>query len=647
MSDIVNKIKSMTLASQITDLFTEGTAAELRRWYVDTFVFDGRNADILPTLRSSTLERLFETREWPSVEHAAIGSRLLFAMKPDTVVRAPNLMEPDMWSTEDEIALTMMRLFEPWKSVRYDPNGEVWFTSAIPGQWIRHGKGAPSNNEIEARIFKWLSLMDPNERENLDRYAAWPPDVTNMQQDQVLARQGGVMSRFKKFRGGPATKLAAIRKSFERTQIMYLDTATLNQVKTIYPFGNGALSLVDFSFVDTAGEEQHIHKGQLLPMDLEYMVMNANNLPWRDPKGEIASVVRDLDIADGQWDLRLLEDIQDKIMIDHCPTYHSFILHAFPEPDERGAFLRLLGCTMYGTNLKVVAALIGEPNAGKDTAINWLNYLMPGQVASLPFSAFTAYGNPDQGFATLMGARVATVSGEVGEGKGSKLLAERLKTVSSGGGKIRVSEKYEKPSDIWFDGALYLQGNTVPAIAGGDKGLYQNRLVAVPFVHPFPLREGAFETAYRTEASWFAQVLFLNYIVYKLKGGGMQGINPPESWKVFAKEFADTSNSLGWLEACVVPSDSPIPTTEFHSALTELVSRYGNSFDVSTHFWPKRLRRLGFQMKGPASCRKQGTHNGKPGVWRYNLGIDASKSDGVFTQEDWELALKNAAVTSR
>jgi len=639
--EMLKTMRTMGLAFSITKAFDDASPQMLRRWYVETFVLDPNNRSVLKTLGTHPhLEGLFERDSWVSTEHKAIGFRLLFEINPNLIARGPNLLEPEHWSNEDDIALTMMRLFKPWERMRFDPDGENWYTAVLPGQWRRFGKGPPSCGAVEERIAVYLNQMDPVN--NLDNYREFPMVSEGMAMDEVTARQMGVQSRFRKFKGVSLNK-SRIRQVFERSSVMHLDPSTLNQIRTMTPFANGALALVDSEYFDTLNKKHRIRVGDLLPLDIEYMVMNANPIPWLDSDRRIPKVASDPLTREG--DFVKVKELEDELLFAHCPTYWSFLRHAFPDHEEHSAFLRLLGAAMYGTNLKIVAALIGSPNAGKDTSLNWLNYVMPGQVATLPFSAFTPHGDDDRGFAPLRGARVATVSGEVGDGRGSKLLAEKIKTVSSGGGKVRVAEKYEKPSDIWFDGMLFLQGNSVPQIAGGDRALYENRLVAVEFKHPFPLVSASYEALYRAEAPWFAQILFLNYLQYQGLGGGMNGIAPPDSWRSFAKEFADASNPHGFLEACITKSEDPIPTTQFHQALSAMAQRYGSPFPVGPNYWPKRLRTLDWKTKGPDSVRKQVMKNGKP-TWCYYLTLDSSKSDGMFDQEHWERILRDAGVTT-
>lgn len=638
-------IRVQGVSHTIEHAFKGMDAVQLREWYVQTFVLDPFNMRTLTSGKIDslpTLQRMHASNTWPSVEHAAIGSRLLFTLNPEAMFGRPDSLDVDSWRTAKYVGRNMLRLMKPWDSIRYDPSSENWYRKVTPGQWQRVGKGAPGQSMAERQIAQWLVIMDMDGNNPLyDGFPVSKEEVDRFGMDAVTAQYNGSIKAFKKFRGLPTTD-ANLRKILEREPIMWIDSSTLNRIRNLTPFANGALALVDSEFTGTEGETHKIKTGELLPMHPEYMVMNANSLTWNDPDREIPDVIITLRATDERYSVPM-DELEDELLFGSCPTYWSFLTHAFPDVEERSAFLRLLGAAMYGTNLKIVAAMIGEPNAGKDTVINWLNYLMPGQVASLPFSAFTPYGDEDRGFAPLMGARVATVSGEVGEGRGSKLLAEKIKTVSSGGGSLRVAEKYEKPTTIFFDGMLFLQGNSVPTISGGDRALYENRLVAVEFKHPFPLQSRNFDGLYRAEAGAFAQVLFLNYVRYMDNGGGMFGLKVPKSWKSFAKEFADNANPHGFIENAIVGSEDPVSTSQFHAALSAMAERYGSPYKVGPNYWPKRLRALGFPLKGAGAVRRQ---VGKDRTWAYFLTLDAEKSDGAFTQEAWESVLKDAAVTN-
>lgn len=637
-------IRVQGVSHTIERAFTDMDAVQLREWYVQTFVLDPFNMRTLTSGKIEslpTLQRMRAKGTWPTTEHAAVGSRILFTLNPDLMVPRPDVLDTDGWRTVEDVARNVIRLMKPWESIRYDPSSENWYRRVEPGQWQRVGKGAPGEKLAEKWVREWLRAMD---LENNPLYEGFPVDpavVEELTVDVVVAKYHGSIAAFRKFYRLPATA-ANVRKILEGEPIMWIESSTLNRIRNLTPFANGALALVDSEFTGTEGETHVIKTGQLLPMHPEYMVMNANSLKWNDPEREIPDVIITLRATDERYSVPM-DELEDELLFGSCPTYWSFLTHAFPDVEERSAFLRLLGAAMYGTNLKIVAAMIGEPNAGKDTVINWLNYLMPGQVANLPFSAFTPYGDEDRGFAPLMGARVATVSGEVGEGRGSKLLAEKIKTVSSGGGSLRVAEKYEKPTTIFFDGMLFLQGNSVPTISGGDRALYENRLVAVEFKHPFPLQSRNFEGLYRAEAGAFAQVLFLNYVRYMDNGGGMNGLKVPKSWKSFAKEFADNANPHGFIENAIVVSEDPVSTSQFHAALSAMAERYGSPYKVGPNYWPKRLRALGFPLKGAGAVRRQ---VGKDRTFAYFLTLDAEKSDGAFTQEAWESVLKDAAVTN-
>lgn len=631
-------LRQATLMESITSAFTQVSAPLLRRWYVTTFVLDSANSEVLLSLSDppTVLVNYFHHQSWPTTEHAAIGHRLLWALYPTAIAEEPEIYDPTKWNNETSLAMTLLHVFRPWESVRYDPEGENWYSLVGQGQWRRFGKGSPSDQMVDGHLSRWFKRLGGSWTDYLE---PWPSDPNQYESPEAGIQAS--MRNMTKFTRDVA-KIAKIRQVLETMEIMHLDTSTLNQVRAITPFANGALCLITESYRDTAGHVHTNRTGQLLPFHPDYMVTNANSLPWLDVEHTIPDAYQ---IAVDNDDWFDLDAYEFDLWADYAPTYQSFLLHAFPDIEERQAFLRLLGAAMYGSNLKIVAAMIGEPNAGKDTVINWLSYLMPGQVASLPFSAFTPHGDDDRGFAPLMGARVATVSGEIGEGRGSKLLAEKIKTVSSGGGTLRVAEKYEKPTTIFFDGMLFLQGNSVPTIQGGDKALYQNRIVAVEFKHAFPLTVNRkYDELYRSEAAFFAQILFIYYLRYQQRGGGMAGVNPPESWRAFAKEFADNSNPHGFLESCIQPSQTPIKTSTFHAALSAMASKYGSPYPVGPNYWPKRIRTIGYPLKGEHSLRKQISAGANKGEWVYYLGIDAALSDGMFTQMDWERTLKDASV---
>lgn len=639
-------VSTMAIDQSVYEAFKNVNPSMLRQWYVNTIALDQANLDTMYAMETPRyLKKLNKLNAWPSVEHQAIGSRLIWMGSPDLVARPPDLMEITRWDNEIDLTDTLFYVFEPWRTIRYDPEGENWYSLVQPGQWKRHGKGAPSRNMVNNLVQRWLRSLHDN---LMDFCAPWPIDPSRYEtadiegEGEVTAAKRPLIcrKRLDKFTRS-AARMSNIRGVMEAKPIMFLDTSTMGQVRTIAPFANGAVCLVDETYSGVGGVLKQRRQGDLLPLDPEYMVMNANSLPWLDLNKTIPDLFQ---IAQDTGDWTDLTEHEYTILSKHAPTYYSFLKHAFPEGDEREAFLRLLGAAMYGSNLKIVAAMIGEPNAGKDTVVNWLSYLMPGQVAALPFSAFTPHGDDDRGFASLMGARVAVVSGEVGEGRGNKLLAEKLKTVSSGGGTLRVAEKYEKPTTIHFDGMLFLQGNSVPTIQGGDAALYRNRIVAVEFKHPWATVSRSYEAAYRHEAAHFAQVLFIHYLRYHAMGGGMVGLNPPETWRAFAQEFASTSNPHGFLEGCIIPSQSPIPTSQFHAALSTMAEKFGSPFKVGQNYWPKRIKTR-YQFKGDNSIRKQ-TMVGGQRVLSYYLTIDASLSDGAFTQQDWEHVLQNAAVVS-
>lgn len=125
----------------------------------------------------------------------------------------------------------------------------------------------------------------------------------------------------------------------------------------------------------------------------------------------------------------------------------------------------------------------------------------------------------------------------------------------------------------------------------------------------------------------------------------MDGIAPPEGWKKFAKMFAEASNAHGFIENAITLSDEPIPTHQFHAALSAMADRFGSPYKVGANYWPKRMRALGFPTDGSGAVRKQ-VQVGTERVLCYYLTLDADKSDGAFTQSQWESVLADAAVTA-
>ena len=642
-------VLAATLAADIRSQFTRGDSLTIRKWFVDTFLYSPATFDLLPLLAgdAATLAMLTMSRH-RSVEHAAIGARLLALIDVTSLGAVPGLYHPDEWSNLLLLTSAIKRIFRPWEFTRYDPDTENWFRLSFGGSWIRRGKGKPSTQHVESLISGWLAQLDPVGAGAAELWSfaldGWNEMMLageRVAPGSMGARLGASLSRFGKLRNAPA-RLTDIRNILEGDPLMWVDSSVMNRIRDVYPFANGVVSLRRRVVEHFDGSSTVLVPGTLLPDDGEYLFTNANPLPWNDGE-ELAGRIG---LVDDLWEWQNFNELWEyaDALYLRCPTYWSFLTHAFPDVEERDAFLRVLGAAMYGTNLKLIAAVIGEPNAGKDTVLKWLDFLMPGQVATLPSDVFTEKMGSDTGFASLRGARVATLSGEVGEG-GHGMSSEKLKSVTSGGGKMRVAEKYEKPVDVFFDGVLFLQGNTVPKIRGGDSALYKNRLVAIEFKHAFPLRAVSFDDLYRVEAASFAQLLFIHFLTYEARGGGMAGIRRPGAWTEFQQEFIDDSNMHSFLENCIVVDSSvQVPCPLFNATLSLMVHKFGHPQQVGAYYWGKRLRALGFPLKGANRVKRQVTVGGVPGKWVYNLRIDASLSDGAFTQLDVDRAMADAAV---
>lgn len=637
---------SMSLNSQIEHAFTQLSTSELRRWFVEKLVHQPNYSQYLRNISQSTvgfLQTFYNANAWKSPEHGGIGSRILYTYNSTTLwTTFPELKNKIHW--KDPVLLTHRILveFEPWNFMRYDPDSENWYIFVKPGQWIKKGKGTPSSTFTEGLIERWLRECRPT-TSNLRK---WFDHLIDADEDDLITSSAQINETYDTYLT-TAQAFSRIRSLLEKEPIMWTSFESFNTIKDIYPFGNGAISLVYKEMIDLDGTKHSIVPGQLMSYDREYQVINANPLAWKDhdaiiPRG-ILEIKDSLDFT-GQRDWTTLNELVDKTLIHDCPTFWGFLTHAFPDIEEREAFLRLMAAAMYGNSLKIITALIGTPNAGKDTVIKWLEYLMPGQIASLSYTAFTSQGDDDRGFASLAHKRSAVIASEVGEGRTAKLLAEKLKSVASGGGRIRVAEKYEKPTTIFYDGMLFMQGNGVPPILGGDPALYTNRLVAVEFKHSYPNKAISFDHQYIQEAPFFALILFVYFLKYTVKGGGMTGIDPPESWRTFQKNFADQSSTYGFIETCIEKSNDVIPTTIFHAALTNIAKKFGSTVKIGAHYWPKRLRSLGFKLEGNGKIRRQATLDGKPGALVYELTINAEKSDGIFTQDDWEEAISLAKL---
>jgi hypothetical protein len=247
-----------------------------------------------------------------------------------------------------------------------------------------------------------------------------------------------------------------------------------------------------------------------------------------------------------------------------APTYDTFLRHAFPDPVEREALMRLLGATVFGRRHKMMVTLIGAPNAGKDTVLGWLDTWLGDQVANLSLSTLTEWNQDmDRAMWPLRNARMAKVPSEV-SATGRKLLADRVKSITNGGSQLLTGAgKYERSASFFFDGPLYLHGNDVPRLTDVDQGIV-NRLVAVPFRYPFP-GTGDYRARYETEAPAFLLYLFEAFCRWDV-----DGLVLPPAWREFKAQVAQDADEYSAIDSGLVASTEALPVSVLCNALNHL-----------------------------------------------------------------------------
>lgn len=639
---------------------------------MENLVLSADNSDLLAQTPPTPTLKLLAQGESPSHEHTGIAARLVYQMEGGahwTLDRLPTLFDPESWMNPDRVAQLILAYFQPWRVWRFDPSTETLAVALSSGQWSFRLKGLDSNTESRNFVSGYLDTLL---HDGFDTISTWllqtelikfptPSDTESMTADEIV----GVLlkkckSAFTKYVSTFPT--IALTGRIAAHPLMRFDRSTVGTLTGYAAFANGVVPTDDILDDPDESGIEHVRypAGILIPANIEFLLPSAAGVEWPTDERwnrlmEYRKYIQGFETEDS-WDdwLRAAITEADSILATKAKTYKSFLDHAFPHgadepPTERDAFLRTLGAVCFGSGLKLVVAMIGAANAGKDTAIGWLAQILgTQQVANLAQSALTSQSDDQRAFAPLKGARVAVISGEVGEGRQNGLLADKLKSITSGGGFLTVAEKYEKPSSIFFDGALVIQGNSVPTIIGGDEALYQNRLIPVPFRNPFPLRADTamFKRLYTREAPAFLQVLFVHYLNYMYNGGGRDGINPPEEWLSFGKEITTNADPLTVIDSCLTrpnKDEISISASVFYKALNILASNHlGLRHDLSSVRWAARLKRAGViyeKHNNEFRSRPQGTN------WVLHFTLDASRSDGIFSQQDWEQALQTASVT--
>lgn len=657
-----------TLSKELRTLAARG-AIDLRRWYVKRVVLDDTARDLLAGMEPPTELVRMAQGDAPSAEHAGITSRLVYEVmgRKAEILRFPTLADPKAWNDAHTMTNIILWAFQPWKDLRYDPVTETVQIVLTNGQWAFHQKGKYS----EGVMLRWISSYFHDLKaigfntiltKMIDQgLATMAPHEIGVEASELAKLFQATEVNFRRFLDSKVSG-KEVMDWLCRHPLMMFDTSTVNCVQGFAALGNGVVPTEDIREQGNGYDVIKYPAGTLLSADPEFVLSNAAGLAWptHDKFNELMKFrgLIEAGETDDDWDdwHAASQIFAEHILTTKCPTYKAFLDHAFPHgeqepPEERDAFLRLLGAAVFGSNLKILAAFIGAPNAGKDTVIKWLSYIMgDGQVGTLSPLALTVHADDQRAFAPLKGAKLAVVSGEVGDGRGSAILAEKLKSITSGGGLLTVAEKYEKPTTIFFDGMLVMQGNSVPQIQGGDKALYKNRLVAVEFRHPFPLKAYSYEREYQAEAPSFLQVLFLHYLDYVNRGTGLQGIAPPRSWRDFGGDIELAADPLAVIDRCITQPDKAveIPTTVFYKALSILAERtLGYRYTVTSRTWAARLKRAGVNQDRSADnpWRTQVSRPDYRG-WVFHFTLDADQSDGFFTEKDWTDALETARVAS-
>jgi hypothetical protein len=654
------------LTTEIQSLAALGSI-EARRWFVKRVVLDPTARSLLSRMEPPTELVNMANGQAPSPEHAGIAARLLYEVmdRKGLVLRIPALNDPGRWNDADAITNVLLWAFQPWKDFRYDPMTETVQAVLSNGQWAFHLKGKHSDgvamNHINRMLWDISEIgFDKIVTALVDQgLLSMNPAELGMEASELAKALQSCQVAFRRFCTSKVSGKEVLDRLY-RSSLMMFDTSTVNSVQGFAALGNGVVPTEDIREIGEGYDIIRHPAGTLLPADPEFVLSNAAGLAWPTHSQFNGLMEYRARIYAGEieysWDewQAASQIFAEKLLAEKCPTYKAFLDHAFPtteseSPAERDAFLRLLGAAVFGSNLKILAAFIGAPNAGKDTVIKWLSYIMgSGQVGMLSPMALTIHADPQRAFAPLKGAKLAVVSGEVGDGRSGAILAESLKSITSGGGLLTVAEKYEKPATIFFDGMLIMQGNSVPQIVGGDKALYKNRLVAVEFKHPFPLKAYSYEREYQAEAPSFLQVLFLHYLDYVNRGTGLSGIAPPKTWRDFGSDIELAADPLAVIERCISTPDKnvEIPTTQFYKALSVLAERtLGYRYQLSSRAWASRLKKAGVSQDRSAKnpWRSQITRPDYRG-WVFHFTLDADKSDGFFTEQDWTNALETARV---
>jgi putative DNA primase/helicase len=164
-----------------------------------------------------------------------------------------------------------------------------------------------------------------------------------------------------------------------------------------------------------------------------------------------------------------------------CPVFQSMLNQIMPDPDSREQLLRWLGSGLTGHSPQILAVWYGAGSDGKTTIANIMRALLGPMAATLEEGALVAQQNNSAfALAALEGARFAIA--DESEEK-ARLHTARVKSLT-GGGTVKVADKFEKARAVRPTWSLTLATNHLPDVEGYGNAI-SRRLVIWRFVARF------------------------------------------------------------------------------------------------------------------------------------------------------------------
>jgi hypothetical protein len=526
-------VPAMVISNATRKALHDRDPARFHDWFVREVTTHGDSRlryspDVAAELRS-VFDEVWDDRVAVSPLYVHELARVMYASDPDSIAPWP---EPGD-NKPKGIVRAFLRFHEPWMRLRFDPETMHW--------WSFSGGMLYDLGDKTTRV----ALMVSDMLHGLQDY--YTAQIAANATDTVLVSKFAKMADAIEKMAGSSVGVANFLKDLVEHPLVWTSGSFFNRIEWVVPFSNGVLFTSPvWNNEDALIADDGEFRASSSP---DYLVTSGTRLSWPahliGPDGSFPSMER---IA---------------------PTYDAFLRHAFPEPDEREALMRLLGATVFGRRHKMMVTLIGAPNAGKDTLLGWLDMWLGDQVANLALSTLTEWNQDmERALWPLRNARLAKVPSEVSS-TGRKLLADRVKSITNGGSQLLVGAgKYERSASFYFDGPLFLHGNDVPRLTDVDQGIV-NRLVAVPFRYPFP-GTGDFRQRYQDEAPAFLLFLFEAY-----RRWVDHGLPLPESWQSFKVQVAQDADEYSVVDNGLVESGDGLPVSVLYNALNHLTVQLG------------------------------------------------------------------------